>query len=84
MNALLKRIEKLEEANRPPPEVEALRIIRLVVSPEEGITSAICGGGEIERREGEQEGVFQMRAAKEFNRAFNGPCAQSVDGDEDI
>lgn len=84
MNALLKRIEKLEEATRPPPVVEPLRIIRLVVAPNEGVTAALCGGRQIERREGEQDVDFRLRAAKTFNRAYAGPCVEAVDGDEDI
>lgn len=81
---LRNRIEKLEEASRPPIEPEPLRVIRMVVSPGDGITAAICGDRQIERNDSEREADFQIRAAKAFNRAFNGPCVQSVDGDEDI
>lgn len=84
MSALLKRIEKLEEANRPPVEPEPLRVIRMVISPGDGVTAAICGDRQIDRNDDEQEADFQVRASKAFNRAFNGPCVQSVDGDEDI
>lgn len=39
---------------------------------------------QIERREGEQDVDFRLRAAKTFNRAYSGPCVEAVDGDEDI
>lgn len=84
MSALLKRIEKLEEANRPPPEPEPLLIIRMVVDPEAGATSAICHGKQINRQEGENDGAFRERACKVFNRSFNGPCVEFGDLDEDI
>ena len=84
MNALLKRIEKLEAANRPAPEVEALRIIRMVFAPSEGLVSALCGSAQIDRHEGEACETFRQRAAATFNRMFRGPCAESVDCDEDI
>lgn len=81
---LRNRIEKLEEANRPPIEPEPLRVIRMVVSPGDGATAAICGDKQIDRNEGEQDGTFRMRAIKAFNRGFSGPCVQYADGDEDI
>ncbi len=84
MSALLKRIEKLEEANRPPAPMEALRMIRVIVDPGAGATSALCGGQMINREADESESAFRERACRQFNQEFNGPCVQSVDGDEDI
>lgn len=84
MNALLKRIEKLEIAHRPPPENEPMHIIRMVVDPEAGATSAICHGKQINRQAGESDGAFRDRASREFNRAFNGPCVGLGEHDEDI
>ncbi|UCV01737.1 hypothetical protein [Dechloromonas denitrificans] len=84
MSVLLKRIEKLEAANRPPLELEPMRIIRMIVDPKAGPTSALCGGQQINRQAGETDSAFRERASREFNRAFNGPCVESVDGDEKI
>lgn len=84
MSALLKRIEKLEATNRPPPAIEALRIIRVIVDPGTGATSAICDGQTIHRKADETESAFRERACREFNLSLNGPCVQSVDGDEEI
>lgn len=84
MSTLLKRIEKLEEANRPPPKVEPIRIIRLFVEPKLGATSSACGDMEIDRNEGEGEEEFRLRAHRTFNVSFKGPCVQAFDGDEDI
>lgn len=84
MSALMKRIEKLEQANRPPPPMEALRIIRVVIDSDAGATSALCGGQTIHRKADETESAFRDRACREFNRVFNGPCVEFVDGDEEI
>ena len=84
MSVLLRRIEKLEAANRPPALPEPLRIIRVIVDPKAGPMSALCGGQQINRQAGEADTAFRERACREFNRAFSGPCLEFGDCDEEI
>lgn len=84
MSVLLRRIEKLEAASRPPPEPPTIRFIRMVVGPDGCASSAIHCGESIVRSYGEDEGDFRERAIREFRERSAGPCVMMDPLDEDI
>lgn len=78
---LMNRIEKLESAITPD-QPEALRIIRMIVTPENEAEAAICEGLKIDRMPGEPGEDFRGRAIHEFNFRFGSPCVEFGEYDE--
>jgi len=86
MSVLLKRIEKLEAANRPPPppEVKSIRFVRIVLEADGSPSSAIFKGGSIVRSYDESESDFRERAMKECRAHAGEPCVMVEPLDEDL
>lgn len=76
MSALLRRIEKLEAANLPPPATHKIWFVRMIVGADGSALKAISDGFEIVRSHDEVEEVFRYRAMDKIREHFEGPCIE--------